>query len=60
MVGPELVFSQDHNLLIYPKAILTWLADKPDSSETEEEDSDSSVSLAEDDEPPSRPKKGFR
>ena len=59
IVGPELVFSQDHNLLMYPKAILARLADESDSSETEEE-SDSSVSLSEDDEPPSRPKKGFR
>ena len=63
VVGPELVFSQDHNLLMYPKAILTQPAGDSDSSESEEEDSDSSVSLSEGEEdgPPNvRPKKGFR
>ena len=44
---------------MYSKAILAQLADKSDSSEIEKE-SDSSVSLSEDDEPLSQLKKGFQ
>lgn len=59
VVGPELVFSRDYNLLIYPKAILTPTMDA-DSDDEEVEagadsDSESSVSLSEEDE---EPKKG--
>ena len=46
VVEPELIFSQDHNLLMYLKAILTQVTvQKDDSENSEEEDSDSSVSL---------------
>ena len=47
VIGPELVFSKEHNLLMYPKAILTSNApNSPDESDEDDEDSDSSVSLS--------------
>ena len=50
VVEPELIFSQDHNLLMYLKAILTQVTvQKDDSEDSEEKDSDSSVSLSESD-----------
>ena len=50
IVELKLIFFQDHNLLMYSKAILAQFTDELNSSKTEEE-SDSSVSLSEDDEP---------
>ena len=58
IVRLKLIFSQGHNLLMYSKVKLAQLADKSDSSEVKKE-SDSSVSLSEDDEPLSQSKKGF-
>ena len=47
MIEPELMFSKEHNLLMYPKAILTSNAlNSPDESDEDDEDSDSSVSLS--------------
>ena len=58
IVELKLIFSQNHNLLMYLKVILAQLADKLNSSEAEKE-SDSSVSLSEDDESLSWSKKAF-
>ncbi|SLM35366.1 hypothetical protein LPUS_04613 [Lasallia pustulata] len=67
IVEPELVFSKDHNLLMYPRAILT-ARDSPSSSEQVEElETDSAESLSEEEEEEEEPpkekgkaKKGFR
>ena len=63
VIGPELVFSQDHNLLMYPKAILTpHMVDDSDDEDPEadvDSDTESSVSLS-DEEEPKRAKSGKR
>ncbi|SLM37975.1 Ribonuclease H-like domain [Lasallia pustulata] len=45
VVGPELVFSQDHNLLMYPKAILTPTMDDNSDNEDDEVESDTDSSF---------------
>jgi len=58
VVGPELFFCEDHNLLMYPKSIMTaphvTVEDADDSSSESDEDSDSGddVSMVGDPKPP--------
>lgn len=54
MVGPELVFSPDHNLLMYPRSILITPAedDLESNLDMDDTETDSSISLSEDEEPP--------
>ncbi|SLM36249.1 hypothetical protein LPUS_05745 [Lasallia pustulata] len=67
IVGPELVFLKDHNLLMYPRAILTARDSLSGSEQEEESETDSAESLSEEEEEEEEPpkekgkaRKGFR
>jgi len=62
VIGPELVFCQDHNLLMYPKSAMATgkIAEELDDNESDSSESDSEDDLSDVEDLPLHPKQSFQ